>query len=130
MCTHQTLPQNRKKCLAGAQIWTYLIDSVCVKKNVLSLFVFKTIAQPIQKMIFMLQSVYNIKWSGFFPTHLYVVRGNLTIFFLIFSTFFLFYKGGGTGSGMGTLLIYKIKEEYPDRMLSTYSVFPSPKVSH
>ena len=51
-------------------------------------------------------------------------------FFLIFSTFFLFYKGGGTGSGMGTLLIYKIKEEYPDRMLSTYSVFPSPKVSH
>jgi len=37
--------------------------------------------------------------------------------------------GGGTGSGMGTLLIYKIKEEYPDRMLSTYSVFPSPKVS-
>ena len=45
-----------------------------------------------------------------------------------FSFFFL--KGGGTGSGMGTLLIYKIKEEYPDRMLSTYSVFPSPKVSH
>jgi len=37
--------------------------------------------------------------------------------------------GGGTGSGMGTLLIYKIKEEYPDRILSTYSVFPSPKVS-
>ena len=84
---------------------------------------FKTIAQPIQKMIFMLQSVYNIKWSGFFPTHLYVVRGNLTIFFLFFLlSFFLFYKGGGTGSGMGTLLIYKIKEEYPDRMLSTYSV--------
>ena len=30
---------------------------------------------------------------------------------------------------MGTLLIYKIKEEYPDRILSTYSVFPSPKVN-
>ena len=102
MCTHQTLPQNRKKCLAGAQIWTYLIDSVWVKKMYLyqsfiillaylNLFVFKTIAQPIQKMIFMLQSVYNIKWSGFFPTHLYVVRGNLTIHFLIFPTFFLFF---------------------------------------
>lgn len=37
--------------------------------------------------------------------------------------------GGGTGSGMGTLLVTKIKEEYPDRMLSTFSVFPSPKVS-
>ena len=50
-------------------------------------------------------------------------------YFFYFLSFF-FYKGGGTGSGMGTLLIYKIKEEYPDRMLSTYSVFPSPKVSH
>merc|ERR1711968_70876 len=37
--------------------------------------------------------------------------------------------GGGTGSGMGTLLISKIREEYPDRMMLTYSVFPSPKVS-
>jgi tubulin beta len=37
--------------------------------------------------------------------------------------------GGGTGSGMGTLLISKIREEYPDRMLCTFSVFPSPKVS-
>lgn len=37
--------------------------------------------------------------------------------------------GGGTGSGMGTLLISKIREEYPDRMLMTFSVFPSPKVS-
>jgi len=37
--------------------------------------------------------------------------------------------GGGTGSGMGTLLISKIREEYPDRIMCTYSVFPSPKVS-
>merc|ERR1712232_882884 len=37
--------------------------------------------------------------------------------------------GGGTGSGMGTLLISKIREEYPDRIMSTYSVIPSPKVS-
>ena len=37
--------------------------------------------------------------------------------------------GGGTGSGMGTLLISKIREEYPDRMMCTYSVVPSPKVS-
>jgi len=37
--------------------------------------------------------------------------------------------GGGTGSGMGTLLISKLKEEYPDRLMSTFSVFPSPKVS-
>eukprot|EP01089_Gocevia_fonbrunei_P010328 TRINITY_DN229_c0_g1_i1.p1 TRINITY_DN229_c0_g1~~TRINITY_DN229_c0_g1_i1.p1 ORF type:complete len:460 (+),score=115.79 TRINITY_DN229_c0_g1_i1:96-1475(+) len=37
--------------------------------------------------------------------------------------------GGGTGSGMGTLILSKIREEYPDRMISTYSVVPSPKVS-
>merc|ERR1719446_583495 len=36
---------------------------------------------------------------------------------------------GQTGSGMGTLMISKIREEYPDRMMLTYSVFPSPKVS-
>ena len=36
--------------------------------------------------------------------------------------------GGGTGSGMGTLLISKIREEYPDRIMNTYSVLPSPKV--
>lgn len=37
--------------------------------------------------------------------------------------------GGGTGAGMGTLIVSKIREEYPDRMMSTYSVVPSPKVS-
>ena len=37
--------------------------------------------------------------------------------------------GGGTGSGMGTLLITKIREEYQDRIIETFSVFPSPKVS-
>lgn len=37
--------------------------------------------------------------------------------------------GGGTGSGLGTLLLTKIKDEYPDRIMSTYSVLPSAKVS-
>ncbi len=37
--------------------------------------------------------------------------------------------GGGTGSGLGTLLICKIREEFPDRIMSTYSIVPSPKVS-
>lgn len=37
--------------------------------------------------------------------------------------------GGGTGAGMGSLLLSKIVEEYPDRIISTYSVVPSPKVS-
>merc|ERR1739845_213424 len=35
--------------------------------------------------------------------------------------------GGGTGSGMGTLLISKVREEYPDRIMETFSVFPSPR---
>ena len=37
--------------------------------------------------------------------------------------------GGGTGSGMGTLLIGKIREEYNSNIIETFSVFPSPKVS-
>jgi tubulin beta len=31
--------------------------------------------------------------------------------------------GGGTGSGMGTLLISKIREEYPDRIMATCMIF-------
>ncbi|XP_038976925.1 tubulin beta chain-like [Phoenix dactylifera] len=57
-------------------------------------------------------------------------------FFVIAHLFVRLYRipschslGGGTGSGMGTLLISKIREEYPDRMMLTFSVFPSPKVS-
>ena len=30
---------------------------------------------------------------------------------------------------MGTLLISKVREEYPDRIMETFSVVPSPKVS-
>ncbi|XP_074262461.1 tubulin beta-8 chain-like isoform X5 [Saimiri boliviensis] len=37
--------------------------------------------------------------------------------------------GGGTGSGMGALLMGKIREEYPDRIINTFSVLPSPRVS-
>ncbi|KAB7501323.1 Tubulin beta-2 chain [Armadillidium nasatum] len=37
--------------------------------------------------------------------------------------------GGGTGSGLGTLLVAKIQEEYSDRIINTFSVVPSPKVS-
>merc|ERR1712060_369233 len=37
--------------------------------------------------------------------------------------------GGGTGSGMGTLLMSKLREEYPDRIMVSYPIFPSPKVS-
>jgi tubulin beta len=36
--------------------------------------------------------------------------------------------GGGTGSGLGALVAVKVKEEYPDKLLNTYSVFPSTKV--
>jgi len=44
--------------------------------------------------------------------------------------FMLFHSlGGGTGSGLGTLILSKIREEYPDRIIATVSVFPSPKVS-
>ncbi|KAI6039843.1 beta-tubulin 2 [Pisolithus marmoratus] len=34
--------------------------------------------------------------------------------------------GGGTGAGLGSLLLSKLREEYPDRMLQTFSILPSP----
>lgn len=54
--------------------------------------------------------------------------------------------GGGTGAGLGSLLLTKLREaskvipffvqiwpdslqEYPDRMLQTFSILPSPNVS-
>eukprot|EP01084_Bolivina_argentea_P021075 39137_1 len=37
--------------------------------------------------------------------------------------------GGGTGSGLGTLLLIKMRDNYPDKITSTHSVFTSPKVS-
>lgn len=33
--------------------------------------------------------------------------------------------GGGTGSGLGSLLLSQIKDEYNDRILASHSVFPS-----
>ena len=38
--------------------------------------------------------------------------------------------GGGTGSGMGALLMVRLKEEYPEMITKTYSVIPSPKLSN
>lgn len=37
--------------------------------------------------------------------------------------------GGGTGSGLGTLVLANLKEEYTDRIVLTFSIVPSPKVS-
>lgn len=37
--------------------------------------------------------------------------------------------GGGTGSGLGTLILSKLENDYPERVRATVSVFPSPKVS-
>ncbi|ETS83408.1 Tubulin beta chain [Pestalotiopsis fici W106-1] len=36
---------------------------------------------------------------------------------------------GGAGGGMGTILLSKLREEYPDRMMATFSTMPSLKVS-
>lgn len=37
--------------------------------------------------------------------------------------------GGGTGSGLGSLLISKLREQYPDKVMTTFSVVPSTRVS-
>ncbi|XP_065205770.1 tubulin beta chain-like isoform X1 [Planococcus citri] len=37
--------------------------------------------------------------------------------------------GGGTGSGLGCLMIERIRDMYPDPIISTHTVIPSPKVS-
>ena len=36
--------------------------------------------------------------------------------------------GGGSGGGMGSLLIEKLRKDYPDQIIATFSVFPSDKV--
>jgi len=42
---------------------------------------------------------------------------------------FLHSLGGGTGAGLGTLMMGKLREEYPDRMMATFSILPAPAVS-
>ncbi|XP_062551150.1 tubulin beta chain-like [Armigeres subalbatus] len=37
--------------------------------------------------------------------------------------------GGGTGSGLGTLMMENLKDEYPRKIINTFSVIPSEKVS-
>lgn len=41
---------------------------------------------------------------------------------------FMHSLGGGTGSGLASLLMMKIREEYPDKMMASFTVYPSPKV--
>ncbi len=38
--------------------------------------------------------------------------------------------GGGTGARMGTLLILKICKEYPNHIICTYFIVPSPKFTN
>ena len=37
--------------------------------------------------------------------------------------------GGGTGSGLGCLVLSKLREEFPDRTMLTWSVYPSAKTA-
>ncbi|XP_055591882.1 tubulin beta chain-like [Uranotaenia lowii] len=37
--------------------------------------------------------------------------------------------GGGTGSGLGSLVMENLKDDYPRKIMNTFSVIPSPKVS-
>ncbi|KAK2492253.1 hypothetical protein MC885_013530 [Smutsia gigantea] len=37
--------------------------------------------------------------------------------------------GGGTGSGLGTLLMHRVRDDFPDRLVHSFSVAPSPRVS-
>jgi hypothetical protein len=63
------------------------------------------------------------------PTCLFLITNILYLFLTPLLGFQITHSlGGGTGAGMGTLLISKIREEYPDRMMCTFSVVPSPKV--
>jgi len=73
-----------------------------------------------------------VSWLAFvflLPKHISHVTTNINTICLCSGFQVCHSLGGGTGSGMGTLLISKIREEYPDRMMLTFSVFPSPKVS-
>ena len=36
--------------------------------------------------------------------------------------------GGGSGGGLGSLLLDHMRDEYPDRIIASYCIIPSPKV--
>ena len=38
--------------------------------------------------------------------------------------------GGGTGSGMGSLILHNLNDEFPDRIISSFPILPSPKESN
>ena len=35
---------------------------------------------------------------------------------------------GGTGSGMGSLLLERVNDHFPNKLIQTYSVFPNQQV--
>ncbi len=37
--------------------------------------------------------------------------------------------GGGTGSGMGSLLLTNLRDEYPEKIINCFTIFPSKKAS-
>jgi len=37
--------------------------------------------------------------------------------------------GGGTGGGLGCLLLDQMRDEYPDRIIASHCIVPSPKLS-
>ena len=37
--------------------------------------------------------------------------------------------GGGTGSGLGSRILEKLRDQYPDRITSAFSIYPSPQLS-
>jgi tubulin beta len=42
---------------------------------------------------------------------------------------FIHSLGGGTGSGLATKIMQLIRDEFPDRMIAPFTIYPSPKVS-
>lgn len=42
---------------------------------------------------------------------------------------FIHSLGGGTGSGLATKIMQLVRDEFPDRMIAPFTIYPSPKVS-
>lgn len=79
--------------------------------------------------------IYNNWAAGFYPedrnlieTIKEIIRKETELCDML-SGFHLFHSlGGGIGSGLGCLILKELRDEYPEQVLSTFSIFPSKKI--
>lgn len=118
-------PDHMEGFSALTTLFSVRVELATIGPRVITLRVLSWLTQCLMLFVKKLKIVTVSRYVLFDHMHflLFLMRLSLTQGFQLAHSL-----GGGTGSGMGTLLISKIREEYPDRIMNTFSVVPSPKV--